>query len=138
YIGRIDDDHICTNRLEFRHELWPPDDVYRLQATAFANPITHRPTPELAEFCTTHSPGFKLTYSLSSSAAVGGLIVSIDNCCGSAAVGKAKRPSAELTMSSLQVKLESGAKTRSPTLTFSTLGPTVRTRPTPSLPMTVG
>jgi hypothetical protein len=46
----------------------------------FAKAITHRPTPELAAFCTTHSPGFRLTYSLSSSAAVGGLIASIANC----------------------------------------------------------
>src|SRR5438128_3992138 len=34
----------------------------------FAKAITHRPTPELAAFCTTHSPGFRSTYSLSSSA----------------------------------------------------------------------
>src|SRR5437899_5633126 len=31
----------------------------------FAKAITHRPTPELAAFCTTHSPGFRSTYSLS-------------------------------------------------------------------------
>ena len=46
----------------------------------FANAITHRPTPELAEFCTTQSPGFRLTYSLSTSAAVGGLIAGTANC----------------------------------------------------------
>jgi hypothetical protein len=40
-------------------------------AARFRESITQRPTPELAEFCTTHSPGFRLTYSLSSSAAVG-------------------------------------------------------------------
>jgi len=36
------------------------------------------------------------------------------------------------------VKLEGGAKTRSPSLTFSTPGPTASTLPTPSLPMTAG
>jgi hypothetical protein len=39
----------------------------------FAKAITHRPTPELAAFCTTHSPGCRSTYSLSRSAAVGDL-----------------------------------------------------------------
>src|ERR1700730_12015944 len=36
------------------------------------------------------------------------------------------------------LKLESGARTRSPSLTFCTPGPTSRTRPTASLPITVG
>src|ERR1700730_3182785 len=64
----------------------------------FAKAITHRPTPELAACCTTHSPGFRVTYSLSSSAAVGGLMASIANCCGSAPGGRAKRPFAEMTI----------------------------------------
>src|SRR3981081_3079858 len=53
----------------------PPWTVFKPRV--FANAITHRPTPELAAFCTTHSPGFKVTYSLSSSAAVGGFMASI-------------------------------------------------------------
>src|ERR1700745_1231057 len=95
----------------------------------FAKAITPRPTPELAAFCTTHSPGLRSTYSLSSSAAVGGLMASIANCCGSASEGRLERPPADMTIRSLQVKLESGARTRSPTLTLSTPGPTARTRP---------
>jgi len=63
--------------------------VFKLRV--FANAITHRPTPELAAFCTTHSPGFKVTYSLSNSAAVGGLMASIANCCGSASGGRVRR-----------------------------------------------
>ena len=62
----------------------------------------------------------------------------IASCCGSAEGGRAKRPLAEVTSRSLQAKLERGSTTRSPTLTFSTPGPTARTRPTPSLPMTDG
>src|SRR5271163_4711393 len=59
-----------------------------------AKAITHRPTPELAAFCITHSPGCRSTYSLSSSAAVGGFMPSIANCCGSASGGPevTKRP----------------------------------------------
>src|SRR5580704_8220940 len=87
----------------------------------FAKAITHRPTPELAAFCTTHSPGCRSTYSLSRSAAVGGFIASIANCCGSASAGRAERPPADMTIRSLQVKLEGGARTRSPT--FSTPRP---------------
>src|ERR1700720_3441763 len=77
----------------------------------FAKAITHRPTPELAAFCTTHSPGCRSTYSLSRSAAVGGFIASIANCCGSASAGRAERPPADMTIRSLQVKLEGGART---------------------------
>src|SRR5271154_7013886 len=99
-----------------------------------AKAITHRPTPELAAFCITHSPGCRSTYSLSSSAAVGGFMPSIANCCGSASGGRGERPPADTTIRSRQVKLESGARTRSPTLTLSTLDPAARTRPTPSLP----
>ena len=51
----------------------------------FAKAITHRPTPELAAFCTTHSPGFRSTYSLSSSAAVGGFRVCVRGQGGKAA-----------------------------------------------------
>src|SRR5260221_123092 len=52
-----------------------------LRPRDFARPITHRPTPELAAFCTTQSPDFKSMNSLSSSDAVGGLIPSIASCC---------------------------------------------------------
>ena len=51
----------------------------------FAKAITHRPTPELAAFCSTHSPGFRSTYSLSSSAAVGGFRVCVRGQGGKAA-----------------------------------------------------
>ena len=54
-------------------------------------------------------------------AAVGGFIASIANCCGSASAGRAERPPADMTIRSLQVKLEGGARTRSPT--FSTPRP---------------
>jgi hypothetical protein len=40
---------------------------------SFPIAITARPTPELAAFCTTQSPGFRSTYSLSMSAAAGGV-----------------------------------------------------------------
>ena len=83
-VGRIDDNNVSANRLKLGRELGRRTMLTVFKPRAFANAITHRPTDELAEFCTTHSPGFRLTYSLSSSAAVGGLMASIDNCPGSA------------------------------------------------------
>src|SRR6266852_7719500 len=105
---------------------------------SFAKAITERPTPELPAFWITQSPGLSWTYSLSSSAPVGGLIPSMDNCCGSAPCGSGKRSVAGKTILSRQEEWEDGRSTRSPTLRWLTSSPTERIRPTPSLPRPAG
>ena len=100
--------------------------------------MTERPTPELPAFWITHSPGCRSTYSLSSSAAVGGLIDSIESCRGSAPPGSANRPAAGRTTRSRQAEWVGGTMTRSPGFKPVTARPTERMRATPSLPTPAG
>src|SRR5262249_15159548 len=64
-----------------------------LRRRALAMAMSDRPTPELAAFCATQSPGFRSMDSFSNRAAVGGLMPSMASWRGSAS-GSANRPAA--------------------------------------------
>src|SRR2546429_266843 len=77
--------------------------------------MSDRPTPELAAFCATQSPGLRSMDSFSSRAAVGGLMPSMATWRGSAS-GSANRPAAGGTRRPPPPKPASGAHPRSPAL----------------------
>ena len=60
-ISRIDDDDVTADRLELIDQLRRLTRLTVLRPRALAKAMTHRPTPELAAFCTTQSPDFRST-----------------------------------------------------------------------------
>ncbi len=97
-----------------------------------------RPTPEPPALSAIQSPGRRPTCSSSRSAAVGGLMLSMDACCASMPRGSTTRPPAGATTRWAQANVPLGSRTASPTATPSTPSPRVTTTPAPSLPITDG
>ena len=100
--------------------------------------MTYSPTPLLAAFWMTQSPGANVTNSESNSEAVGGFTVIIANCSGSPTGGKAMSPAAGTSRCEAHVPDPTGNSTRCPTTTVVTPSPRAATRPMPSLPPTAG
>lgn len=98
----------------------------------------YSPTPELAAFCSTHSPGCSSTNSLNNKLAVGGLTVIIASCSESVSFGSGMSLRATPTTCVAQVPLPTGSSTVWPMGGALTPGPWATTRPTPSLPPTAG
>ena len=91
------------NQEQLGDELRATHKIDRLDAPALAIAMSDLPTPELAGFWTTQSPGLRSDASSRSRDAVGGFMPSIANCCGSAS-GRLNRPVAGTTNRSRQLK----------------------------------
>ena len=104
----------------------------------FASWIRYSPTPELAAFCITHSPGSRSTNSCNIKCAVGGFTVIIANCSGSTPFGSGINFAASATMWVDQVPAPTGNSTVCPIAGDETPGPHSAITPTPSLPPIAG
>ena len=106
--------------------------------------ITERPTPELAAFCTSQSPGRSVAKFRSMQKAVAGLMRSIAACCAGTASGTPTKSATRATPKARHAPNPGGSNTRRPRkraltpASASASSPKAITRPTPSWPGTQG
>src|SRR2546430_1706632 len=124
----INGHEVTADDLELGNELRPRTMLMVLRPRVLAIAMTDRPTPELAAFCATQSPGLRSMDSSSSRAAVGGLMPSIASWRGSAS-GRENRLAAGARGRSRRVEMLSGTRPRAPALKD-----VLRPPPQPALP----
>jgi hypothetical protein len=120
--GDVDDNDVSADRLEIGHEFRAPDDVDGLQSARFRECDYQPPNPRIGGVLHHSLARLQVDILAEQKRRGQGIYRQHRQLLGSPSAGRAERPPTDMTIRSLQVKLEGGARTWSPSVTLSTPG----------------